>query len=179
MRKDLEEDYIPGCSDCMRNKSRTSRSNGPLHPLPVPRDRCDSISMDFIGPLPIDEGFDCILSITDRLGSEIRIIPTKTTLTAEELAVVFFSEWYCENGLPLDIISDRDKLFISKFWKHLMTLTGVKHKLSTSYHPQSNGASERTNKTVLYPPPHIPSGSERFLAGLSGMVGVRAGLSSS
>lgn len=104
--------------------------------------------MDFIGPLPPDNGLDYILTITDRLNSDIRIIPTKSTITAEELATIFFDVWYCENGLPLDIISDRDKLFISKFWRHLMLLTGVKLKHSSSYHPQSNGASERTNKTV-------------------------------
>jgi hypothetical protein len=148
MRKDLEQGYIPSCNECIRNKNNTSKPVGPLHPLPVPDERCNAISMDFIGPLPVDMGFDCILSITDRLNSEIRIIPTKTTLTAEELAVIFFDEWYCENGLPLEIVSDRDKLFTSKFWSHLMILTGVNHKLSTSFHPQTNGASERSNKTI-------------------------------
>ena len=86
--------------------------------------------------------------MTDRLNSDVRIIPTKTTLMAEELAVVFFNNWYCENGLPIDIISDRDKLFISKFWRHLMLQTGIKHKYSSSFHPQTNSSSERTNKTV-------------------------------
>jgi hypothetical protein len=104
--------------------------------------------MDFIGPLPLDVGHDCILTITDRLGSDIRIIPTSTKLTAKELAVLFFDNWYCENGLPIDIVSDRDKLFMSAFWKHLSVISGVKCKASTSFHPQSNGASERTNKTV-------------------------------
>src|ERR1700678_2308909 len=148
MRKDLEDGYIPSCQESIRNKSTTSKPAGPLHPLPIPDERCDSISMDFIVPLPLDMGFDCILSITDRLNSDIWIIPTKTTLTAEELASVFFNEWYFENGLPLEIVSDRDKLFISKFWTHLMILTGVRHKLSTSFHPQTNGASERSNKTI-------------------------------
>ena len=148
MRKDLEEGYIPSCADCLRNKSSTSKPSGPLHPLPVPEERCDSVSMDFIGPLPLDNGFNYILTITNRLNSDICIIPTKSTITAEELATIFFDVWYCENGLPLDIVSDRDKLFISKFWRHLMILTGVKLKHSSSYHPQSNGASERTNKTV-------------------------------
>ena len=148
MRKDLEEGYIPSCNECSRNKSSTSKPSGPLHPLPIPDDRCDSISMDFIGPLPLDHGFDCILTITDRLGSDIRIIPTNTTLKASELAVLFFDNWYCENGLPTDIVSDRDKIFMSSFWKHLTILTGIKCKASTSFHPQSNGASERTNKTV-------------------------------
>ena len=148
MRKDLEEGYIPSCVECSRNKSSTSKPTGALHPLPVPDERCQSISMDFIGPLPLDQGHDCILTITDRLSSDIRIIPTSTKLTAKDLAVLFFDKWYCENGLPSDIVSDRDKLFMSSFWKHLTLLTGISCKASSSFHPQSNGVSERTNKTV-------------------------------
>jgi hypothetical protein len=97
--------------------------------------------MDFIGPLPTDQGHDCILTITDHLGSEVRIIPTSTKLTAEQLATLFFDYWYCENGLPDDIVSDRDKLFMSKFWKHLTLISGIKCKALTSFHPQTNGAS--------------------------------------
>ena len=73
---------------------------GPLHPLPIPDDQGNSVTLDFIGPLPLDEGFDCILTMTDRLGSDIRIVPTKTNITTEDLAVIFFNNWYCENGLP-------------------------------------------------------------------------------
>jgi len=141
MRRDLEQAYIPSCVDCLRNKSRTSKPAGPLHPLPVPDDRGLSIAMDFIGPLPLDEGYDCILTITDRLGADIRIIPTKYDLTAEELALTFFDNWYCENGLPSDIVCDRDKLFVSRFWRALTKLTGVKLKMSTSYHPETDGSS--------------------------------------
>ena len=104
--------------------------------------------MDFVGPLPIDNGFDCILTMTDRLGSNVRIIPTRTDITAEDLAVLFFNHWYCENGLPKDIVSDHDKLFISNFWRTLHKLTGVKLKLSSAYHPETDGSSERTNKTI-------------------------------
>ena len=104
--------------------------------------------MDFIGPLPEDNGYNCIVTFTDRLGSDIQLAPTRTDIDAEQLAYIFFDKWYCENGLPSDIVSDRDKLFISKFWKALHQLTGVKLKLSTAYHPQTDGASERTNKTI-------------------------------
>ena len=149
MKRDLGKAYVPSCPQCQRNKSRTTKPTGPLRPLPVPDKRCDSIAMDFIGPLPRDDGFDCILTITDRLGSDIRIIPTKCSLTAQGLAELFFQHWYCENGLPLEIISDRDKLFLSQFWQALHQLTGVRLKLSTSYHPETDGASERTNKTVI------------------------------
>jgi hypothetical protein len=104
--------------------------------------------MDFIGPLRPDAGYDCILTITDRLGADIRIIPTRMDISAEDLAVLFFDHWFCENGLPLEIVSDRDKLFVSRFWKSLTALCGVKLKMSSSYHPQTDGSSERSNKTV-------------------------------
>jgi hypothetical protein len=149
MRRDLEQSYIPSCELCQRNKSPTTRPSGPLHPLPIPDKRGDSVAIDFVGPLPMDEGLDCILSMTDRLGgADIRLVPTRTNIDAEELAVLFFEHWYCENGLPLEIISDRDKLFVSRFWKALHALTGVKLRMSTAYHPQTDGASERTNKTL-------------------------------
>ena len=148
MRTALEEGYIPSCMDCQRNKSSTTKLAGPLHPLPVPDDRCDSVTMDFVGPLPLDGGCDYLLTITDRLGSDLRFVATQKNITAEQLAVLFFDHWYCENGLPKEIICDRDKLFVSKFWNHLMLLTGIKAKMSSAYHPQTDGVSERTNKTV-------------------------------
>lgn len=149
MRKHLETAYVPSCPDCQRNKSRTNKPFGPLHPLPIPEQRGDSFAIDFIGPLPKDKGFDSIITITDRLNSDIQIIPTTVNLTAEKLANLFFDKWYCENGLPLEIISDRDKLFISRFWTHLHKLTGVQIKMSTAYHPETDGSSERSNKIVI------------------------------
>jgi hypothetical protein len=148
MRTDIEQGYVPSCGDCQRLKSSTTRRGGPLHPLPIPDKRGDSVAIDFIGPLPMDEGYDCIISMTDRMNSDIQIRACKTTMNAEELAELFFDAWYCENGLPLEIICDRDKLFTSKFWKRLHELTGVKIKMSSAYHPQTDGASERSNKTI-------------------------------
>jgi hypothetical protein len=142
MRHNIGKVYVLSCAHCQRNKSHTTKPVGPLYLLPVPDGRCDSVTIDFIGPLPKDDGFDCILTITDHLGSDVCIIPTTCTLTAQGLADIFFKEWYCKNSLPLEIISDRDKLFVSHFWKALHQLTRVKLKLSTSFHPESNGASE-------------------------------------
>jgi hypothetical protein len=129
---DLCESYVPSCTDCQRNKSSTTKPMGPLHPLPVPESHGDSVAIDFIGPLPEDEKFNCILSMTDRSGSDVRIVPTRTNISAENAAALFFEHWYCENGLPLEIVSDRDKLFVSKFWKALHKLSGVKLKMSTA-----------------------------------------------
>jgi len=148
MRKELESAYVPGCIECQRNKSTTSKPTGPLHPLPVPDARGDSVAIDFIGPLPHDKGYDMIVTFTDHLGADVRVLPCTTMTMAEELAHIFFNNRYCDNGLPLGIISDRDKLFVSRFWKALHILTGMKIKMSSSYHPETDGASEHTNKTV-------------------------------
>ena len=148
MRTELEGAYVPGCDECQRNKGSTKQPTGPLHPLPVPDARGDSVAMDFIGPLPEDEGFDCIVTMTDWMGSDIQIVPTRMDISAEEFAQLFFDHWYCENGLPLEFISDRDKLFVSRFWRALTRITGIKLGMSTAFHPETDGSSERTNKTV-------------------------------
>ena len=73
------------------------------------------MAMDFIGPLPEDEGFDCIVTMMDRSGSDIQVVPTRMDISAKDFAELFFDHWYCENRLPLKLISDRDKLFVSHF----------------------------------------------------------------
>lgn len=135
MRAKLEQLYILSCDSCQRMKASTRKPAGPLHPLPVPDGRGDSVAINFIGPLPEDSGFNCITTMTDRLGAELCFVPCLLDLSAEEFAVVFFEHWYCENRLPLNIISDRDKLFISRFWKALHALIGIKLKMSSSVTP--------------------------------------------
>ena len=106
MCRDLEKAYIPLCSECQCNKTRTSKPTGPLHPLPVPDHRFDTVTLDFIGPLPKEDGKDTILTMTDILGTDICITGTHSTYTAAQVAIVLFDEWYCENGLMLHFISD-------------------------------------------------------------------------
>jgi hypothetical protein len=79
---------------------------------------------------------------------DICLIPCQFDLTANSLAELFFTHWYCENSLPEEIILDRDKLFLSVFWKDLMGLMKVRIKMSTAFHPQTDGSSEHTNKTL-------------------------------
>ncbi|OJA16296.1 hypothetical protein AZE42_09402 [Rhizopogon vesiculosus] len=148
MCKDLQEAYIPSCNECQHNKSPTTWPAGPLHPLPI-QDTCgDSVTVNFIGPLPKDEGYDMLITMTDCLNSDICLVPCQSSISTEHFAHIFFDHWYCENGLPLDIISDHDKIFVSRFWKSLHKLMGVKVKMSSAYHPEPDGASERMNKTI-------------------------------
>lgn len=148
MRRDLEDAYIPSCTKCQRNKNRTSKPTSPLHPLPVPDERFSAVGLDFIGPLPEENGKDTILTMTDLMGADIHLVATHSSYTAAQIATVLFDEWYCKNGLMTQIISDRDALFTSAIWKHLHKLTGVKLKMSTSFHPETDGSSERTNKML-------------------------------
>lgn len=148
MRQDLTESYIPFCTECMCNKSHTTAIPGPLHPLPVPDGQGDSVAIDFIGPLPEDHGHNMLITMTGRLNSDIWLIPCRDNISTEQFMNVFFDNWYCENRLPLEIISDRDKLFLLKFWYALNKLTDVKLKMSSVYHPETDGASECSNKTV-------------------------------
>lgn len=87
--------------------------------------------------------------MTDRLGANIQIVPCNTNITAGEFATTFFNKWFCENACPQELITDRDKPFVSHFWKVLMKLSGIKHRLSMAFHPQTNGVSKCSNKTVV------------------------------
>jgi len=98
---------ISSYTDCMQNKSMTSKPIEPLYPLLVPNNCFDSIDMDFVGLLPKDEGYDMLMIVTDQLGlADIYLVLFHTTNIAPEIAYLFFDNWYCENGLSLEIISD-------------------------------------------------------------------------
>jgi hypothetical protein len=115
----------------------------------VPDRRFSFIAIDFIGPLPKEENFDFLATITDRLGADIKLIPCTSNITGEDFVQLFLDNWVCDNGCPSQIIMDRDSRFISKFWSTLMSLLNIKHIASLSFHLQTDGSSERTNKTVI------------------------------
>jgi len=149
MHQDLVSTYVPSCTECQWNKNLTLKPAGPLHPLPIPNKCFDSVAIDFIGPLPNDSGFDRIATMTDRLGADIQLAACNMNMTTEEFAAIFSDWWFCKNGCPSELITNCDKLFVSHFWKALMKLSGIKHKMSTAFHPQTDGSSEQTNKTVI------------------------------
>jgi len=148
LSKDVRK-YTASCPQCLRNKSSNQAPAGLLHPLPVPHERFSDIAMDFVGPLPKSNGYDMILVITDRLTNYVRIEPTHSTATTSDTALLVYNTWCRQFGLPQRIVSDRDKLFMSQFWKTLHKLLGIEIQASTSYHPQTDGSSERSNKTVI------------------------------
>ena len=148
MHWDLEIAYIPSCSECQHNKDHTAKLTGPLYPLPVPDDRFNSVALDFIGLLLEEDSKDTILTMTDNLSANVQLIAIHSSYTTDQVALAFFDEWYCENGLMRHLVLDCDAIFTLALWDALHKLTRVKLKMSTAYHLETDGASERTNKTL-------------------------------
>jgi hypothetical protein len=87
--------------------------------MPTPERRFDKLALDFVGTLPLSRGFDTILVMTDRLTDHVKLEPTHSTATAQDVAELVYASWYHQFCLPTAITSDRDKLFTSNFWKEL------------------------------------------------------------
>src|ERR1700675_421480 len=142
------EAFCNSCATCQATKSRNQRPQGLLHSLPIPTSPWTSIGMDFVGPFPLVENMDYIWVVLCRLTSLVHLIPLKTTTTAAQLAPLFLSHIVRLHGLPETIVSDRDPKFTSLFWTETHRLLGIKLERSTTFHPQSNGASKRMIRKV-------------------------------
>jgi Chromo (CHRromatin Organisation MOdifier) domain len=117
--------------------------------MPIPERRFDELAMDFVGTLTVSKGFDTILVMTDRLTDYVKLEPTYSTATAQDIAKLVYVSWYRHFGLPKAITSDWDKLFTSNFWKELHKRMKVSLRISSSFHPETDGSSERSNKTMI------------------------------
>ena len=142
------KDYVTTCDTCSRSKIPRHRPYGLLQPLPIPETPWTSISMDFIVDLPPSKTFDSIFVVVDRLTKMAHFIPCHKTVTGEETTRLFVDNVYRLHGLPNDIISDRGTQFTSKFWQSLFKILGVEIKLSSAYHPQTDGQTERVNQVL-------------------------------
>jgi transposase InsO family protein len=142
------EDYVRSCDTCCRSKNPQHRPYGLLQQMPIPENPWKSISLDFITDLPPSKGFDTILTVVDRFTKMAHFLPCTKTINSQETAELLMREVFRHHGLPDDIISDRGPQFISQFWRHLFKLFQTSCKLSSGYHPETNGQSERTNQTL-------------------------------
>jgi hypothetical protein len=140
--------FVRNCGLCGRTKVWRDRKQGLLHPLPVPEQQWQEISVDFIGPLPISSGFDTIAVFTDRLGKGVILTPCNSTITSDGFARLFISQYYSLHGLPSAIVSDRGPQFIGRVWKTVCKLLRIERRISTAFHPQTDGATERKNTEI-------------------------------
>lgn len=129
--------FVAACITCSQNKSQHTAPQGLLHPLPIPSRPWSHISMDFISGLPPSDGNTVILVIVDRFSKACRFIPLPQKLL--KLSVSMFSG---------PVVSDRGPQFTSQFWRAFCKLVGAKVSLSSGFHPESNGQTERINQDL-------------------------------
>lgn len=143
--------YVQNCYTCQRSKAPRDREHGLLQPLPIPEKRWQDISMDLITGLPESDGYNAIWSIIDRLTKERHYVPTTASdngTSADATMEVLIKEVFRLHGLPASIVSDRGPQFIATVWKAFCKRLGIEAKLSTAFHPETDGQTERANQDI-------------------------------
>ena len=143
--------YVKSCHICKRSKTYREGKQGLLKPLPIPELYWHDISIDFITPLPIclryGRPYQHIMVVVDRLTKKKKFVPLDSIEV--EAVVQAFIEWiWREEGYPFSIISDRGTQFTAYFWKRLCERVGTKPKLSTAFHPETDGQTENANAAL-------------------------------
>jgi transposase InsO family protein len=140
--------YVNGCDRCQRAKVYPQAPAGKLRPVPLASAPWKDISVDFITGLPLNDGCDAILTVCCRKTKQVHVIPTTTETSSTGLTKLYHNHVWKLHGMPDTIISDRGPQFASNFMKELAALLGIKLKLSTAYHPQTDGQTERMNQEL-------------------------------
>ena len=143
--------YIKGCATCQQNKILTHKKRTPLYRITTEEGMLpfQQVAMDLITRLPVHNGKDAILTIVDHRCSRGAVfLPCATTITGPGIAQLYLDNVYRWFGLPLKVITDRDPHFTSHFGKALKEKLGIQQNLSSTFHPQTDGISERKNQWV-------------------------------
>jgi hypothetical protein len=141
--------YVRTCGSCQRNKSATAKPVGFLNPLPVATEPFESISMDFITELPLTaRGHDTLFVVVDRFSKMVHLAPCHNSLTAQGAADLLLGLVFKLHGTPSSFYADRDKLWMSQFYQRWCSRLQIDLHLSSAYHPQSDGQTERMNRLL-------------------------------
>ncbi|GJU08507.1 putative reverse transcriptase domain-containing protein [Tanacetum coccineum] len=141
--------YVSKCLTCAKVKAEHQRPSGLLVQPKIPEWKWDNITMDFVTKLPkTSQGYDTIWVIVDRLTKSAIFTPIRETDPLDKLARIYLKEVVARHGIPVSIICDRDPRFASNFWKSLQKALGTSLDMSTAYHPETDGQSERTIQTL-------------------------------
>ena len=146
--KEDTQDFVKACPVCNQHKTSRQAPAGLLQPLPVPHRPWSHISMDFVTGLPSSEGHTVILTIVDRFSKMAHFVPLPKLPSAKGTAQLVLLHIFRLHGLPVDVVSDRGPQFASVFWKEFCSLLGATASLSSGFHPQTNGQTERMNQEL-------------------------------
>ena len=148
MAQDINE-HVKTCQECQTNKSSTQKPAGPLRPMPIPECPWETVSMDWITHLPpTPRGNNAIMVCVDKLTKMVHLEACHETDSARMAALQFINAVVRHHGLPKQIISDRDPKLRGNFCKELFKALGSTQLMSTAYHPQTDGQTERANRVV-------------------------------
>ena len=148
LKRDVAE-YVAICDTCQRVKTKHQRPASLLQPMKIPEWKWEEVGMDFIVGLPhTQQGYDSIWVIVDRLTKVAHFLPVKTTYSGARLAELYMERIVCQHGVPKKIVSDRGTQFTSIFWQKVHKSLGTKLNFSTTYHPQTDGQTERLNQIL-------------------------------
>lgn len=143
------KEFCKKCHQCQLAKPSVQKKQGLYNPLPVPPERWDDISMDFVTGLPpTKDGYDSIMVVVDRLSKRAHFIPCTKDITASGAARIMRRDIIRLHGVPKVIVSDRDTKFMSTFWSTLTESLGIRLNMSTRNRPQTDGQTERVNREL-------------------------------
>jgi hypothetical protein len=141
--------YVASCQKCQENKSSNASPIGLLAPLPIPKRKWEVVTMDFITFLPRTKNkYDAVMVVVDKLTKMVHFIPCTSNINTQQVARLFFNHVVRYHGIPSTIISDRDSKFASAFWKELWACLGTTLNMSSAFHPETDGQTERANRTL-------------------------------
>lgn len=143
--------FVKACDICGRTGIWRDKKKGLLKPLPLPSRIWQELSMDFVTGLPPsgDDAVTVMLVITDRLSKGVELIPVPPSkFDAQGTADLFLRYHVPHHWIPKAIVSDRGPQFVNAFWNRICQLVGVKQRLSTAYHPETDGSTERANQEI-------------------------------
>ena len=141
------KEFVDGCATCQSTKV-LPKTKVPLKPNQIPTEVWSVITMDFVVDLPLSKGYDSLFVVVDRLSKATILAPCNKTITAEETPQLYLSHVWKRTGLPQQVISDRGPQFASKVMQEIWMKLGVKSTMSTAFHPQMDGETERINQEL-------------------------------
>lgn len=136
------------CPVCQQTKYETRKPVGLLQPLPISLTIREDLALDFITSLPSSHGFTIIMVVVDRYSKAAHFGALPTHYSTYKVVILFLDTICKLHGFPRSLVLDRNPIFVSNFWCELIKLSGTKLRMSTAYHPQTDGQTEVLNRTL-------------------------------